>query len=214
MYCQRCGKENTDTSKFCIQCGTPLRNVEHIPETSNGVLDYTKSQTKNKNLFIILRILSAIGVFIPFTKWVEIPADQTLYNTFKILSKVYFSRDISLASLFGFLDVRNINGMSKEFMIISWVFITFMMIIPPIFYTIFIIMTFNKNKKCFSFSMIASVVGLIDTILVVVFINLMPTIDTFIFNVQTTNMPIFNFLISITNIILTAIVRKKHKNHP
>lgn len=60
MFCSRCGKENEDSTKFCIACGAPLAEntieVEVENKTENTVKDETKqtstgasSQTNENN---------------------------------------------------------------------------------------------------------------------------------------------------------------------
>lgn len=35
MNCPNCNSENTDTSKFCIKCGSPLKHQELVLENNN-----------------------------------------------------------------------------------------------------------------------------------------------------------------------------------
>ena len=158
MYCQKCGQENTDTSKFCMQCGEPLGNVEHsgnvrnISGNSNKVLDYVKNLKKNQICFIVLMILSATGVFLPFAKWVKNP----VYQLFSALE------NYSSYSVFGFFDATNSYGSrSGGLMAFFNAVILLGMIASSVLYVFFIVMAFKKNKKCFLFFLKASVIRLI-----------------------------------------------------
>lgn len=57
-YCSNCGKENDDTSKFCVGCGEKLSGLHTINDSDKGIKDNKNNTYKNdkegKNKQIIL----------------------------------------------------------------------------------------------------------------------------------------------------------------
>lgn len=51
MYCENCGKENTNDARFCESCGAPLTNPEE------NVIPTEPAQSGNKGTMVVLGVL-------------------------------------------------------------------------------------------------------------------------------------------------------------
>lgn len=56
-YCIKCGKQNTETAKFCIGCGATLTAQGSTPTSSQ-----TPVRSSNRNLWLILGIIIFLGI--------------------------------------------------------------------------------------------------------------------------------------------------------
>ncbi len=69
-FCITCGKENNETSKFCVGCGKPMV----LAATANLNPSYPKTKKSNKSIYIFLGIVGVLavgGLIYWFTKKTE-----------------------------------------------------------------------------------------------------------------------------------------------
>ena len=78
MYCPNCGSENSDSSKFCEHCGTPLKQTtqqqkikEPIRKPQSGSNTVSKSSTQGEKILktisitlLALSVLFSLSVFL------------------------------------------------------------------------------------------------------------------------------------------------------
>ena len=58
MFCQKCGAENKDGSKFCNSCGADFHQVQAATPTT------TKNRNKITILILIFIVIAVIGLFL------------------------------------------------------------------------------------------------------------------------------------------------------
>jgi hypothetical protein len=111
MYCNQCGKELTDNSKFCNYCGARLeqdsKNIKEInPKKVNEKKDNNKNFEKDVK---------------KYNNW------ATMSFVFGLLSMFIYSIGIIpifgvIASILGLINSRYIKGKYKTFLIIGTIF--------------------------------------------------------------------------------------------
>lgn len=80
MYCQKCGAQNTDTAKFCTECGAPFNRIPNttIPPEQNAAATPVQNtqyfqqvpfqqipvQPKKKNRGCLIAFIAAVGFIV------------------------------------------------------------------------------------------------------------------------------------------------------
>lgn len=64
MFCERCGKENENTSKFCVSCGAPLTKEKTITVEEKNTQQKNTQSVKNEDWGTNAIILGLIAFFI------------------------------------------------------------------------------------------------------------------------------------------------------
>lgn len=60
MFCYNCGCENSDNTKFCKKCGTPLTPADASPVTNIINEESEPSQKKKTGIIIGASIIAAV----------------------------------------------------------------------------------------------------------------------------------------------------------
>ncbi|MBR6812456.1 MAG: zinc ribbon domain-containing protein, partial [Oscillospiraceae bacterium] len=64
MFCHKCGREQSDNSKFCTNCGEALRSAQPQPAAQQVVNEFPKTKTKPKKQGIPKGIIAAAAAVI------------------------------------------------------------------------------------------------------------------------------------------------------
>lgn len=85
MFCSKCGKENSNSFKFCTNCGNKLNTNYQSPQNQGGIRKYLKniSQSKPKGPQIIVLVIMCAILTILFG----------IYGSFLPDSEVLYSQD-------------------------------------------------------------------------------------------------------------------------
>lgn len=62
MYCPKCGTENINNSKFCMNCGNQLKNIEDNYNIRSEKINFKQKFKKYKSKIIICLIIIIIGI--------------------------------------------------------------------------------------------------------------------------------------------------------
>lgn len=111
MFCEKCGKGNSETAKFCAGCGAAMnegdtQNVNPVDNQSrdtNNVNQFEPAQRIQQNrlykkpgsnyriLVYVIVALSVISIILPFVNWIDIPAAKYLNNNMSDSNREMFS---------------------------------------------------------------------------------------------------------------------------
>lgn len=192
MFCKKCGKENSESTKFCSSCGAPM-NEEHDDFSLKKMSDKDKS----KIAIVISIILSVVSVILPFCTWANVPIADNLYSLFG------GKESISSYSLFSYTSAA--NTYSNSFSVILYI-VLFFVIIAIAMDLLFIVKFFMKKTNYLKFSKIGSITMLICSIVFMCVIGLSSAVT---FNtINMTSLPWIAILVNIANIIVVIIINK------
>lgn len=195
MICKKCGKENTDNSKFCLSCGTPINEgQDKSPLKGNIFTD------RFKITLLVSVILSGIVIILPFCTWVNVPIANSIYSLFG------GNENISNYSLFSYTIAGNTYG--NSFSGILYI-VLLLAIIAMILNLIYIIKIILNKKHYLKFCMFGSILMLISSLVFWSIMGLSSAITANLINVTAT--PVIAVLINIANIVLVFIISSLRK---
>ena len=143
MYCEKCGKEIPEGTRFCESCGG---------KTQNNVMRYVSI------------ILSALSVVLPFLSWLEVPVAKGLYSLFGM------EQETPTFSLFGYIFAGNQYQNEKTFLVIAA--IALVAFIGIIINVVYVIKSLKNTPKSFKYGTIGAVILTIVSFLFILIVGL------------------------------------------
>lgn len=209
MYCTKCGKENNDSSSFCVGCGAPLGsypNVNYAPAKPRKKID------KNQIMLWASGLLALISIIMPFCAWVSFPVYDNIYSMFG------GQKDILSRNLFNYVnnfsddDISWSNGVDSlsSFITILLNTLAVAVLSAMVINIIFIIMSFTKKRHSIKLSMIGSITMLTSTILITFFMYMVSVLSFSTIHVTAT--PWIAIATAIMQIVLTVCIDCNLKN--
>lgn len=147
MYCEKCGKEITDGTRFCDEC---------------------KAKPQNQTMKYVSVGLAVLGVILPFLKWLEVPVAQGLYSMFGMGDQT------PTFSLFGYLFAGSQYQTDTVYTVM--IVIALIALIGIIFNVVYSVKALKNKPKCYKYGTIGAIILTIMSILFIVIVGLMSAI--------------------------------------
>ncbi len=215
MFCPKCGTENKDGNAFCQNCGTDMRRAGQAPKTpiqNNTGGTGSASQLQNMMqrvqgsgaaaripFFYITVAIAAIQALMPFMKWFEIPAVNSLYGF------LGGSNNAASFSLFGLLFNGGAVGGNTVIVLISWLLCLFAFL-GSVFDILYIAKGFPQKKGYYKYGKIASIMLLVISLLFVLTFGLIAAASAGVFKVKAA--PWIVVISAVANLILIGQVKR------
>ncbi|MEE0859407.1 MAG: zinc ribbon domain-containing protein [Acutalibacteraceae bacterium] len=220
MYCNNCGSQNPDNSKFCANCGAKFEPQNVAPNSmpisnniQNNIPNSIPNNTPNSNyvkrptlagiLLIISAVTAVFSAIMPFCTWADVPVADNIYSFFG------GEGSISSYSLFTYTFASGTyTDKISGILLIVLLFAIFAMVM----YGVYVTKVILKKKKCLKFLIIGSSSMLFVSLVFVLFIGLTSAVTFNLVNMTAT--PLISLLLAVANIVFAILInieRKKGK---
>lgn len=210
MLCKKCGNQIGEGDLYCSVCGAKgaeaapnqavhSRKFPNSPESNNSVSPASgKKVNKDYVMFMILVWSTIFSVIFPFTKWIRVPLYDAIFSWSGVFNRIQRENVFFMASEYS----------GGVFTLLSYAYLA-MIIASIVISFIFIFMGFLKKNRPFVLSLVSSIMMLTSMTYFTIFAVII-TAASFT-TVRITPVPFFAVLVSLANVVLTAICMYRAK---
>lgn len=188
MFCNNCGTKLEEGMKFCDNCGAVTGVTSDVEEK--------KAIDSEKGLLYTTIIMALIGAILPFLKWVEVPALNTLSSWFG------GSSDAASYTLFGYIFAGVSDSTIATVVILVLALVS---LVSVIFNAMYCIKAFQGKHGSEKYGKMGSVLLLIMSVLFWIIVGI---ISHIIKVIELTSTVYVAIILSIANIILINKLKK------
>lgn len=188
MFCNNCGAKLEEGTKFCDNCGAATGATSTV-EQKNKI-------DSGKGLLYATIIMALISAILPFLKWVEVPALNTLSSWFG------GSSDAASYTLFGYILAGDSDSTVATIVILILALVS---LVSVIFNALYCIKAFQGKVGSEKYGTIGSILLLVMSVLFWVIVG---TISLVIKVIKLTSTVYVAIIFSIANIVMIKKLKK------